>query len=252
MPTATTSILPAKRVHVATFGDYPPGILGKCLGLRQQFEPFDNLRVGFSPNLQAFFLAESIYENLTLDAGTDEVGVLQQVRLGVGNLFLITELTEIMHHSIVDFEFLRVGTVIHNVALGEIEKDVMLKQRVLETVAFNRRNLDVRTNAATTINRASAVRELDLVRVVVLFRLAVEIVVIERNIRIIALNQTSAWRVVFGGGQSQAGVLRKRIDRLHEPFAEGGFTGHQSAVMILNGAGNNFRRRSRPAIDEHN
>ena len=89
-------------------------------------------------------------------------------------------------------------------------------------------------------------------RVVVLFRLAVEIVVIERNIRIIALNQTSAGRVVFGGGQSQACVLRKRIDRLHQPFAEGGFAGHQSAVMILNGAGNNFRRRSRAAIDEHN
>src|SRR5438034_4172669 len=218
MPSAKTSILPAKRVHVATFGDYPPGIFGKCFGLRQQFEPFYDLGIGFRPNLQPFFLAESIHENLALDAGTDEVGVLQQVRLGVWNLFLIKELTEILHHSIVDFEFLRVGPVIHNVALGEIEKDVMLKQRVLETVAFNRRNLDVRTNAAATINRASAVRELDLVRVVVLFRLAVEIVVIERNVRIIALNQTSAWRVVFGGGQSQAGVLRKRIDRLHEPL----------------------------------
>src|SRR5256886_7749902 len=99
MPSAKTSILPAKRVHVATFGDYPPGILGKCLGLRQQFEPFDNLRVGFSPNLQAFFLAESIYENLTLDARTDEVSVLQQVRLGVRDLFLIKELTEILHRS---------------------------------------------------------------------------------------------------------------------------------------------------------
>src|SRR6266566_3371270 len=252
MPSAKRKILPAERVHVAAFGDYAPGILGKCLGLRQQFEPFDNLRIGFRPNLQAFFLAESIYENLTLDARTDEVSVLQQVRLGVRDLFLIKELTEILHHRIIDLEFLRVGAVIHNVALGEIEEDVMLKQRILETVAFNRRNLDVRTNAATTINRATAVRELDLVRVVVLFRLAVEIVVVERDIRIIALNQTSAGRVVFGGGQSQACVLRKRIDRLHEPFAEGGFAGYQSAVMILNGAGNNFLRRSRAAIDKHN
>src|SRR5256884_6635178 len=205
MPSAKTSILPAKRVHVATFGDYPPGILGKCLGLRQQFEPFDNLRIGFRPNLQAFFLAESIYENLALDAGTDEVGVLQQVRLGVRNLFLIKELTEILHHSIVDFEFLRVGTVIHDVALGKIKEHVMLKQRVLEAVALNRRNLNVRTNAPAAINRAPAVSELDLVRVVVLFSLAVEIIIVERNIRIIALNQTSAGRVVFGGGQSQTG-----------------------------------------------
>src|SRR5207253_9583650 len=79
MPSAKTSILPAKRVHVATFGDYPPGILGKCFGLRQQFEPFDDLGIGFRPNLQPFFLAESIHEDLALDAGTDEVGVLQQV-----------------------------------------------------------------------------------------------------------------------------------------------------------------------------
>src|SRR5437667_9822915 len=178
MPSAKTSILPAKRVHVATFGDYPPGILGKCLGLRQQFEPFDNLRIGFRPNRQPFFLAESIYENLALDAGTDEVSVLQQVRLGVRDLLLVKELTEILHHSIIHLEFLRVGTVIHDVALGEIEEDVMLEQRVLEAVALNRRNLDVRTNAAAAINRASAVRDLDLVRVVVLFRLAVEIVVI--------------------------------------------------------------------------
>src|SRR5947209_5548666 len=205
MPSAKTSLLPAKRVHVATFGDYPPGILGKCLGLRQQFEPFDNLRVGFSPNLQAFFLAESIYENLTLDARTDEVSVLQQVRLGVRDLFLIKELTEILHHSIIHLEFLRVGTVIHDVALGEIEEDVMLEQRVLEAVALNRRNLDVRTNAAAAINRASAVRELDLVRVVVLFRLAVEIVVIGRNIRIIALNQTSAGRVIFRSEERRVG-----------------------------------------------
>src|SRR5437660_10611993 len=178
MPSAKTSILPAKRVHVATFGDYAPGIFGKCFGLRQQFEPFDNLRIGFCPNLQAFFLAESIHENLALDAGTDEVSVLQQIRLGVRDLFLVKELTEILHYRIIDLKLLRVGSVIHNVALGEIEEHVMLEQRVLETVTLNRRNLDVRTNAAAAINRASAVRELDLVRVVVLFRLAVEIVVI--------------------------------------------------------------------------
>src|SRR2546428_1968451 len=178
MPSAKTSILPAKRVHVATFGDYPPGILGKCLGLRQQFQPFDNFWVGFRPNLQPFFLAESIHENLALDAGTDEVGVLQEVRLGVRNLFLIKELTEILHHSIVDFEFLRVGTVIHDVALGKIKEHVMLKQRVLEAVALNRRNLNVRTNAPAAINRASAVRELDLARVDFLYYLPSELVVI--------------------------------------------------------------------------
>src|SRR5207245_11694082 len=206
--------------------------------------------IRFRPTLHACFLAESIHENLALDAGSDEVGVLQQVRLGVRNLFLIKELTEILHHSIVDFEFLRVGTVIHDVALGEIEEDVTLEQGVLEAVALNRRNLDVRTNAAAAINRAPTVCELNLVRVVVLFRLAVEIVVIERNVRIIALNQTSAWRVVFGGGQSQARVLRELSARQHEPCAEGGVARHQSSAMILAGAATSVRRRWRIAAAE--
>src|SRR5690348_17694122 len=95
----------------------------------------------------------------------------------------------------------------HNIPFREIEESVMLQQRVFETVALNCRNLDVWSYAPAAVNRASAVREFHFVRVVIVFIFASEIVVIQRDVGIIALNQTSARRVVFRRSQSQPGIL---------------------------------------------
>ncbi len=70
----------------------------------------------------------------------------------------------------------------------------------------------------------------------------VEVIVVQRNVGIVALNQTSAGRVILGGRQRQAGVLVKRIDGLHQSLAEGGFAHDQAAVMVLNRARHDFRR----------
>ena len=53
------------------------------------------------------------------------------------------------------------------------------------------------------------------------------------------------------GGQRQAGVLAQVIDRLHQAFAKGGLADDEGAVVVLQGAADNLRGRSRSAVDHH-
>ena len=55
----------------------------------------------------------------------------------------------------------------------------------------------------------------------------------------------------MGGGQRQARVLGQWIHRLHQALAESDFTGDQSAVVILNRAGNDLSCGSSQPIDQH-
>src|SRR5208282_6505435 len=81
--------------------------------------------------------------------------------------------------------------------------------------------------------------------------LGVVVVIVKRYLFIIALDQASAGRVIVPGGQGQAGVFAQLINRLDQAFAEAGLADHQRAVMILEGAGDDFRRTRRQAVDEH-
>ena len=76
-------------------------------------------------------------------------------------------------------------------------------------------------------------------------------IVVERSVLVIALDQAAARRVIPGRGQRQAGVLAQAGNGLHQALSEALLADHQSAVMILDRAGNDFRGRSRPAIDDH-
>jgi hypothetical protein len=53
------------------------------------------------------------------------------------------------------------------------------------------------------------------------------------------------------GGERQAGVLAQVVDGLHQAFAEGGFADDEGAVVVLQGAGDDLRRRGRAAVDQH-
>ena len=133
----------------------------------------------------------------------------------------------------------------HHVALGEVEEGIVLQQRVLKVIALDRIDLYIGTNAAAAVNRASAVGEFHFaIRVVAGVGLAIVIVVVERDVAVVALDQPSAGRVVVSRGQRQAGVLRQRIYRLNQALAEGDFTHDQTAIMILNRSRNNFCRGS--------
>ena len=52
--------------------------------------------------------------------------------------------------------------------------------------------------------------------------------------------------------QAQARVARQGKDVLHRPLAKAAFPHDQGAMMVLQGARNDFGGRSRPGIDQHN
>src|SRR5262249_16451094 len=137
------------------------------------------------------------------------------------------------------------------IVFGEIEESVVLQQGILEPVALGSFVLHVRTDSTAAVNGTAAIGELDLLAAVALFLLAVVVVVVERNACVLALNQAAAGRVVLGGSECQAGIFRKRIHRLYQALAKGGFTYNQPAIVVLDGAGDNFRGGSRAAIDQH-
>src|SRR5580658_7319187 len=143
--------------------------------------------------------------------------------------------------------------VAHHVALGEVEERIMLQQRVLEVIALDRGNGHVRSNAAAAVNCAAAVSEFHFTVGVVgiVDAVAVVIIVVERNVAVVALNQASAGRVVARRGQRQSSVFGQWIYGLHQSLAEGDFAHDQAAVMILNCAGNNFGGGSCRAVDQH-
>src|SRR5205085_7616831 len=99
-------------------------------------------------------------------------------------------------------------------------------------------------SAISQFDFAVAGRLIDLVAVVV--------VVVKRNVGVITLNQTSARRVVLGGGQRKAGVFGQRINCLHQTFTESSFADDQATIMVLNGTGNNLSRGCGPTIHQHN
>ena len=118
----------------------------------------------------------------------------------------------------------------------------MLQQRVLEVIALHRGYDLVRSDAAATIDRAPTVGKLHFLVGAVRIDVAVVVVVVERHVGIITLDQASARGVVPGCRERQSGVFRERIYRLHKSLAEGGFADDEAAIMILDRAGHDLRR----------
>src|SRR5262245_48684825 len=97
--------------------------------------------------------------------------------------------------------------MVYHVALGKIEESVMLEKRILKPRALNRLNHDVRSDAATAINRPAAIGELYFTASGLVVIVAVKVVVIERDVGIIPLDQPATRGVILGGGQSQSCVF---------------------------------------------
>ncbi len=65
------------------------------------------------------------------------------------------------------------------------------------------------------------------------------------------LDEAARGDVVFGDGDLHQAVVGDGAGRLHEPFAEGAFAHDDASVEVLNGPGDDFRRRCRGAVDEY-
>src|SRR5579864_3379224 len=129
-------------------------------------------------------------------------------------------------------------------------KEIGAVELVFEPIKDWRAVLFVGSNTTAAVDGAAAVSHLDIVGIAgdaVLVKAVVE----ERFMRVIALNQTAAGRVEMCGGQRQSSALGKRKDGLHQSFAERSLAQNPCAVVILQSAGHNFRRRGAIRIDQH-
>ena len=243
--------LAVKGSRTVVLGHNALGIVGESFGLRQKVQSLEHLRIRFRPDLQALILTESIDEDLSLDVGLDPVVVIHEISLRVRDVRLIQRLAEVLHNGIIHFEALR-RMMIHHIALGVVEERVMLQQRVLKVIALDRRNHDIRRDAAAAIYRAAAVGELHFaVGVAARFGFAVVVVVVERNVAVVALDQPSTGRVIVRRGERQASIFRQRIHSLHQTLAKRDFARDQPAVVVLNRSGNNLRRRSGEPVHQN-
>src|SRR5699024_2917831 len=78
-------------------------------------------------------------------------------------------------------------------------------------------------------------------------------ILLDNDVRIDALGLDGAAgrRVIPGGGETDRAVRAERDDRLHRSLAEGARADDQRALMVLQCASNDFRSRSRAAVDQH-
>ena len=145
------------------------------------------------------------------------------------------------------------GTVCDGeVVLGEVEEGVVLQERVLEVVGLDVVDLFVGGDAASAVDGAAGVGELDLeVGLVGLGGVVADvIVVVERDVVVVALDEASGGSVVVVGGEGEAGVFADLEDGLDEALAEGGFAYDEGAVVVLQGSGDDLGGGCGVAIDE--
>ena len=113
----------------------------------------------------------------------------------------------------------QLGFSVTEVVLGEIEERVFARQVGLKAIKLGYELLIGRDTAAA-IHGAAAVGHLDVLRIS-RGRVFAVIVIEERNIAVIALDQPAAGRVIFRRGQSQPRVFRERINGLDQALAKG-------------------------------
>ncbi len=172
--------------------------------------------------------------------------------VGVLDLVVLEEGLELLHDRIVDHEVLRDG-VVGEVVLAEVEEGVVDEEIVLEVVRLDVVDLLVGCDAAAAVDGAAGVGELDLEVALVgpwRRRFTDVIVVVERDVVVVALDEAAGRGVVVIGGEGEAGVLGDLEDGLDEAFAEGGFADDESAVVILQGSGDDLSCGGGVAVDE--
>ena len=191
-------------------------------------------------------------EELALDACLQPVIYAGDVSIGIFDVLGLEEVLELLHHGVVDGEVAGYG-VVGEIVLAEVEEGVVLIESVLEVVRLGRVDLLVGGDAAAAVDGASGVGELDLEVRLVLGRgalVADVVVVVERDVVVVALDEAAGRGVVVVSRQGEAGVLGDLEDGLDEALAEGGLAGDEGAVVVLKCAGDDLGGRGGAAVDE--
>src|SRR5262249_47389123 len=230
---------------------YVFGVVREFLCLGQQVQRGYHLRISFGTHAQTFLLAKLSNEHLSPDLRLDPFQAFTDFSFSVRNFLGIEELAEFLQDSIADLETL-LNVAAAQVMRGKIEERILLQQRVFKPCGLDGCDFHIWSDATAAEHGASTIRKPDFLVGAALLLIAIVVIIVERDASVIAFDQAAARRVVFGGSESQPGIFRKRINGLDQAFAECGFSGDQATIMVLNGAGNNLRSRSRATIYKDN
>src|ERR1700685_4303082 len=97
----------------------------------------------------------------------------------------------------------------------EIEELVLRQNVGLELIVFGRFIFLIGRDATAAIHRSAAVGALHVLEVLLLGAFSV-VVIEERYVGVVALDQTPARGVIMSGGQGQAGIVLERINGLNQ------------------------------------
>jgi len=228
------------------------GVVFEGLSFGQEGDCLGNLRVPFGTDFEAFELTELRGEELALNALLDPAIDCGDVRIGVFDRVVFQEGLELLHNCIINHEVF-CDSVGGEVVLTEVEEGVVAEKIVLEVIGLQVVDLLVGGDAAAAVDGATRVGELHLEVALVLGFVGVianVVVVVERDVIIVALNEAAGRCVVVIGGESETGVFGDLEDGLDQALAECGFADDECAVVILQCAGDDLSRRSSVAIDQ--
>jgi hypothetical protein len=226
------------------------GRIQQRLGLGHGVDGPFHFGIGFHGDAVAFIDVEGGDVHFALEQALDPVGILGE--------FGFREIVVLFQQIVVEFvqgggvgrpALGQLGVVLAEVVAREVEERRLHVKLGLELVDLGRGVLFIGGDAAAAIDGAAAIGHLDVLHV--LGFVLVIVVIEERLIGVIALDEAAAGCIEMGRGERQAGVFGERIDGLHQPFAESGFAQYPAAIVILQGAGDNLGGGSRRAVHQH-
>lgn len=118
-------------------------------------------RVPIGPRAHTLQFAKLNRDDFILDADLQPIHHAIQIGIGPSDILAGEVLLELTQYRIVHLEIFVYGTI-RQIKRGKVEKDILIEQRVLEVIALGAFNLLVWGDAATTVDSAARIGQLDL------------------------------------------------------------------------------------------
>src|ERR1700691_5218349 len=249
-------MLRVSRTAGFALGDDFAGVLVKRTSLGNQFNGFIELRIILQGYFETLIQAEDGGEDLALNLPLQPGEIILDFRFGVMNVLVAQVFAELVDDFFIYNEILGEVRFFAEIVAREVANALRKKvenapavHSLLETVGLWFRDGVVRSDSALSENLPATIGQLH-------FRpswpLGIIVIIVERNILVVALDQAPAGGVVTRGGEQHSGVFAERELSLHQALTEAGFSNDQAAIVVLNGARHDFRGRGALSVDQHN
>ncbi len=217
--------------------------------MRHTIQGLLHQRVLLDTDPLGFVLAVNHLNELHPDAILDELYIVVQILIGKVDLIPVQIRLEFRQDVIRDLEVCRDRLMASQVILAEIEEGVSLIECFLGWTQFRIGDSSIRTDSSAPIDLAASVSE-SHVRMRRGAILEAVVIVVQGNIGVFTLDQAAAGRVVAGGGKRQSSPLAQGIHSLDQAFPEARLAHHQSAIVILQSACDDFSGAGGQAINK--